>query len=131
VVSAPVQTDKTKETMAELAKEFRAIAGGRPASADEVTAAQARMTQGLGGMYETIAAANGAVREMVAFGHPDDYWDTYAAKIRAVTAGEVADVAQSLIRPDALVWVVVGDRAKIEPGIRELGLGEVHIVEVE
>jgi zinc protease len=130
-VYAPVQTDKTKDAMAELAKEFRAIAGERPPTPEEVKAAQARLTLALGGLYETNAAANAAIREMLAVGHPDDYWETYAEKVRAVTAEEAAGVAESLIKPEALVWVVVGDRARIEAGIRELGIGEVQIVEVE
>jgi zinc protease len=41
----------------------------------------------------------------------------------------VTDAAKSTIRPDNLVWVVVGDRAKIEAGIRQLGLGEVKFLD--
>ena len=33
--------------------------------------------------------------------------------------------------PDALIWVVVGDRAKIEQGIRELHLGEVQVIDAD
>jgi zinc protease len=43
----------------------------------------------------------------------------------------MATAAERLIRPDKLVWVVVGDRSKIEKGIRELGLGEVHLIDSE
>jgi hypothetical protein len=28
-----------------------------------------------------------------------------------------------------MVWVVVGDRSRIEPSIRDLGLGEVRVIE--
>ncbi|HVT02964.1 MAG TPA: hypothetical protein VHL58_06260 [Thermoanaerobaculia bacterium] len=36
-----------------------------------------------------------------------------------------------VIHPDKLVWVVVGDREKIEPGIRELNLGEIHVIDAD
>lgn len=36
--------------------------------------------------------------------------------------------AQDVVQPDRLVWVVVGDRATIEPSIRALGFGEVRLL---
>jgi len=30
-----------------------------------------------------------------------------------------------------MVWVVVGDRAKIEAGIRGLNLGEIHLIDAD
>jgi len=38
---------------------------------------------------------------------------------------------ESTIRPDSLVWVVVGDRSKIEAPIRQLGLGEVKFLDAD
>ena len=36
-----------------------------------------------------------------------------------------------VLHPDRLVWVVVGDRAKIEAGVRELKLGEVRFLDAD
>lgn len=36
-----------------------------------------------------------------------------------------------MIHADSLVWVVVGDRAKIEAGVRELGFGEIHCIDAD
>jgi predicted Zn-dependent peptidase len=131
VLNAPVQADKTKEAMAELNKELRAIVGDRPPTEAELAAAQERITLKLPGSFETNAAVASAIGDLVRFRQPDDYYDKYASNIRAVKLAAVTDAAKSVLRPDALVWVVVGDRAKIEPGIRELGLGEVSAVTVE
>ncbi|HWB97475.1 MAG TPA: hypothetical protein VG672_12250, partial [Bryobacteraceae bacterium] len=57
------------------------------------------------------------------------YFETYAQKVRALDMPAVADAAKSTLRPDNLVWVVVGDRTKIEDGIRQLGLGEVKFLD--
>jgi zinc protease len=49
--------------------------------------------------------------------------------VRAVTSQTAVASARDVVRPDKLVWVVVGDRAKIEPGLRELKLGEIKLID--
>ena len=60
---------------------------------------------------------------MVRFDLPEDYYDTYAARILALKQADVDAAARKIVHPNQRVWVVVGDRAKIEAGIRELGSG--------
>ena len=64
-------------------------------------------------------------------GLPDDYYDTFVRKVQSLNVQAVTDTAKSTIRPDNLVWVVVGDRSKIEAPIRELGLGEVKFLDAD
>lgn len=125
---APVQTDKTSEAMAEMNREFRAIAGQRAPSPEEVAKAQDNLTLKLPGSRETMAALGASIARIVQFGLPDDYYETYAGRVRALRVSDVADAAKSVIHPDNMVWVVVGDRARIEAGIRALGLGEVQVI---
>jgi len=54
IALAPVQTDKTKESMAEMNKEFRSILADRPLNAEELTKIQANETLSLPGSRETI-----------------------------------------------------------------------------
>jgi predicted Zn-dependent peptidase len=49
-------------------------------------------------------------------GRPDDYWQTYAENIRAVTPDDVLAVAQKYLHPDKLVFLVVGDPEAVEAG---------------
>jgi len=35
------------------------------------------------------------------------------------------------VHPERLTWVIVGDLAKIENGIRELNLGEIHYINAD
>jgi zinc protease len=51
-----------------------------------------------------------------------------ASKIRALKPADVASAAKTVVHPDNLIWVVVGDRAKIEAGVKELGLGEMKFL---
>jgi zinc protease len=127
---APVQTDKTKESVQELIKEMRGIGAERPVTADELQAARDNMTLSLPGQWETTGAVLGSIGEIVRFGFDDRYYDGYAAKVRAVSLPDVAAAAR-VVQPDKLVWVIAGDRGKIEAGLRELGLGEVKAIDAD
>jgi zinc protease len=98
---------------------------------DELTKAQANLTLTLPGNWETMGAVQGSLEQMVTYGLDDRYFDTYAQRIRALTIPDASGAAQETIRPDHLVWVVVGDRAKIEPGIRELNFGEIRFLDAD
>jgi zinc protease len=49
-------------------------------------------------------------------GRPDDYWQDYAANIKAVTAEDVLAAARKYLHPDNLVLLVVGDVRAVEQG---------------
>jgi zinc protease len=128
---APVQTDKTKESLVEMNKEFRGIVGDHPVSAEELTKIQANETLKLPGSRETLDALGQSVEDVVQFGLPDDYYETYAGKVQALKTSDVNDAAKEVVRPDNLIWIVVGDRAKIEAGVRELNLGEFRLMDAD
>ena len=128
IAFAPVQTDKTKESLAEMNKEFRGILGDHPLSADELAKIQANETLSLPGSRETQDSVGRSIIDLVQFGLPDDYHETYAAKVRALKTSDVEDAAKTVVHPDNLIWVIVGDRAKIEAGVKELGLGETRFL---
>jgi zinc protease len=126
---APVQTDKTKESVVELDKELRGIIKDRPIQPDELSRAQASLTLTLPGSWETMDALAGAIVDIVSFGLDDRYYDTFADKVRSQTIPSLTAAAAEVIHPDKLVWVVVGDRSKIEAGLRELNLGEIRLID--
>jgi zinc protease len=128
---APVQSDKTKESLEEMRKEFNDVVGARPPTQEELDKAKARKVLELPGSRETQNAVGRSIRTILQGGLPDDYWDTYAAKVKALTTGDLKDAARTLIDPDHLIWVIVGDRAKIEESVRELNLGEVRIIQAQ
>jgi len=131
LASAPVQTDKTKESMAEIDKELRGILADHPATDAELARVKASETLRLPGSRETIDRVMSSVGDLVEYGLPEDYYQTYAGKVRALTLADIQASAREVVHPDRLIWVVVGDRAKIEAGIRELGLGEVRLLNPE
>jgi zinc protease len=128
---ASVQTDKTKESLAEMNKELHQFAAAKPVTDTELQATVSNRTMRLPGSRESLASVVSAVQEIVEFGYPDDYYDTYAAKVRSLRIADIQDAAKSVLQPDNLVWIVVGDRAKVESGIRELNVGEMHLIDAD
>jgi zinc protease len=103
----------------------------RPPTAEELARAQSSLTLTLPGSWETMDAVAASIDDIVTFGLDDRYFDGYAERIRAQTLETVTAAAQETIHPGQLVWVVVGDRSKIEPGIRQLGLGDIRLIDAD
>lgn len=125
VVVAPVQTDKTKESIVEVSKEINDIAGARPISGEEFTSIMRNMTSRLAGRFETLASLENAAISSLNYNLPNDYWSRYGANIRALTEPQLAEAAKKFVRPGEVVWIIIGDLKRVEPGIRELGYGEI------
>ena len=66
---------------------------------------------------------------MVTYGLPQNYYDTYPSKVRALTLQDINNAAKEADHPDNVVWVVVGDRSKIEQGVKDLKFGEVRFID--
>ena len=128
---APVQTDKTADAMLEIQKELQGIVSGKPITPDELSRAQASLTLTMPGGLETMGALAGAIGDIVAFGLDDRYYDTFADRVRAQSLDSLSAASNETIKPEHLVWVVVGDRSKIEPAIRRLNLGEMHLIDAD
>jgi zinc protease len=126
---APVQTDKTKESMVEMDKELREIIRQRPVSGEELGFAQDNQTLTLPGSRETLNSLVNSMAEITRFGLADDYFQTYSGKVRALKREDLSAAAERVLRPDHTIWVVVGDRAKIEQGIRDLKFADVQILD--
>ena len=73
LLSAPVQTDKTVESIQEIRRELADLLAAKPITADEVDKIRSRDVRALSGQYETNAAVSGAIGDIVRFGRPDDY----------------------------------------------------------
>ncbi|WP_332658322.1 M16 family metallopeptidase, partial [Brevundimonas sp.] len=129
-VSAGVQSDKTAESLAELRRELTEVVGSRPLTDEEIQAARANMVQGMAGNWETNAAIAGELQNMVVWGVPENYYDTYAGTVGSMTAAQAAVAARAIVGAGPTTWVVVGDRASIEPKIRALGYGDVQVVDI-
>jgi zinc protease len=132
-VYSSVQSDKTAEALAEIRKELVGIrpGGERPPTPEELDKVKDQKTLTLPGRWETNSAVLNDIVEMVRFGLDENYWDEFPGEVRALTLADIEAQAGAVLQPDRTVWVVVGDRAEIEPGVRELGLGEIRFIDAD
>ncbi|GAA5002696.1 insulinase family protein [Pseudoluteimonas lycopersici] len=128
---APVQTDKTTESVAEVLKEAKDVIGARPLTAAEIAKVKQSNVRSLPGSYETAGAVLGALQSNALYGRPDDYVATLKQRTEAQTDDQIRAAATEVIHPEALTWVIVGDLAKIEAGIRGLDIGPVQVIDAD
>jgi zinc protease len=67
---------------------------------------------------ETQEGLNNQLVSQQLYGLPEDYLQTYRENISAVTADDVARVAQKYINPDKLAMILVGDTRQLLPQVR-------------
>ena len=128
-VRAPVQTDATKAALEELRRELTEVVGSNPATPEELEKVQTNAVLGLSSRWETGAAVGASLAGIVTYDFPEDYFQTYADSLRAVTLDDVRLAGQEIIPDQNLVWVIVGDLSKIEDDVRSVGLGDVTVVD--
>jgi len=120
-----VQTGVTKEALVELVKEITDITGPRPVLDIELAFAKDRIIQGFPSRFETTFGVAGTLADLVLYGLPADYLSTYQAAVEAVTKDDVERVAKKYLDTEHMAILVVGDRAKIEAGLKSLPYAKV------
>jgi zinc protease len=128
---SPVQTDKTKESMVELVKEYKDFVSSKPITPEELKDEQDNATLALPGSFETDQQLSTGYGTILQYSLPEDYYNTFTEKALAVTPESANQIARKYVLPDHLIWVVVGDMSKVESGIRELNVGEVHKIDAD
>jgi len=128
LITAPVQTQYTKESVFELLKELDDIRGERPVGDEELTDSKNRLIMGFPQQFETIRGVAGGLSGLVRNDLPLDEWQTYVDRISGYGSSDMAAAVDKYLVPDDLVFIIVGDWATIEAGVRELDLGEIEVV---
>jgi len=121
-IYAPVQIDKAGPAIAELRKEIAAFPGTKPTTPAELTFAATGAALKLPGMFETSGATLDGIAKIVEYHRPDDYYTKLPTRYRAMTTTDLDKAIHAQIDPSRIVWVVVGDAAKIRPQLVSLGL---------
>ena len=78
-----------------------------------------------------MAGVESSLLELVNFNLPDDYFEKYPARINGLKSEDLNRAARQVLHPESLIWVVVGDRSKLEKSLKELGLGEIYFLDAD
>ena len=131
LVSAPVQTDKTVDSIQEIIREYDEYLSSNPAKNEELEAIVNDLSLGLIGDFETFGSLMSGLSGIVSFDREDDFLDNLPTKYRSMTIDDINAAAERYIDPSIWTWVIVGDLSKIEQGIRELDLGKIEILKLD
>nr|WP_237690384.1 pitrilysin family protein [Salegentibacter tibetensis] len=131
IVYAPVQTDKSAESVTELRKELADFVTSRPATREELEKVKTNQILGLPGQWETNAAVNSSLRNLVKYNLPDNYYQEYDSNVRNLSLDELHDVSNTVVKPENVNWFIVGDKAKIEENLNEIGFDQIIEIDAD
>lgn len=126
---APVQSDKTAESLQELLREAKEYGSSRPPSEAELTRFKSSFVRSLPGKYETNRAVLGAFADMVEFNRPLDYIARNQTEVESLTVDDLVPVIAQQIKPEQTIWLVVGDLKTIEAPVRAANIAEVVVLD--
>jgi len=129
-VSTSIQTDRTADALSEISRELHDIGGARPVTDKELDLLRRGQVLTLADRFETNNAMVGYMAYVSRFEHEYEWLTTLPDRYEAATPQNVTATA-TMLRPDAMTWVVVGDLSKIEAGVRALNLGPVEVWDAE
>ena len=121
-ISAPVQADKTGDSIKEIQQQVRDFLTTKGVTDAELVREVNGSTRELPGRFETADAVLTAMQQNDLRRRPDDYYDKIAQKYRGLTVAQLDAAARAVLDPNKFVFVVVGDAAKVRPQLDSIGL---------
>jgi zinc protease len=123
-----MRSEVTEGAMTEFFKEFHRICEEPVPAAEMDDATRSVVANFALSLEQPTTLLNFAITRKI-YNFPADYWDTYPAKISAVTAADVARVARKYVNPDNMQVVAVGEASKIKAVLEKFGPVEVYDTE--
>ena len=120
-----VKTDVTAPAAKELMLELRRIQTEPPTEAELKMAREASI-QSIPAQFETTNASASAITSIFLYHRPLDYFATLPERYRAVTPAEVEKAAKMEVHPENLLILAVGDKAKIDAGLKEANIAPIE-----
>ena len=129
IAYSSVQTDKTKESILEIQKELIQINDKKPIDPDEFKQEQISTILSLPMHWENIEGIMDFLVKTIEFNNDKDYAKNYAVMLQNLTLLSIQKAAARVIKPEQLIWLIIGDRTKIENGIKALNMGPVTFLD--
>ena len=129
--SGGVQTNKTKEALVEFDREMKAMAGAKPISEAEFASARERRLRGYAQQFESLGRLSQQVADNWTLGLPPTELQREYDATSTASLAQALEAAKKYARPEGATLLLVGDRSKIEAGVRELQFGEIVVLDSE
>jgi zinc protease len=122
LINAPVQADKTGESIRALNDQLGLMLGKKGVTGEELTRLVSNNVDALPGRFETSGAVLGAMMTNDMYRRPDNYYELLADKYRGLTAAGLNQALKQAVNPKGFAWVVVGDAKEVKPQLDKLGI---------
>jgi predicted Zn-dependent peptidase len=122
---------KTDAALIEFMKELKGIVGEKPITDEEIKTAKETLIQSLPQQFASVSGISSAITSLAVQGLPDDYYQTYAKNVAAVTKEDLLRVAKRYIDLNHLAIVIVGNRAEVEAPLKATGIAPITIIDIE
>src|SRR5215211_7810250 len=126
-----IVSNKTDLALIEFMSELKGIVGDKPITDEEIKTAKELMIQGLPQRFASVNAINNAITALTVQGLPDDFYQTYAKNVSAVTKEDLLRVAKRYIDLNHLYIVIVGDRSTVEGPLKATGIAPITMIDIE
>ena len=123
--STSVRTEVTEPALTDLLAEIGELRD-KPVPENELADAKRAIVGSFARDLESPQQVLGYYIDNWLYGLPADYWDTYPARIMAVTGAQAQAAAQKYWAPSRLAIVAVGDATKVTDILRKKGTLEVY-----
>ncbi len=123
-----IRTDATAPATQELFKEVTRIRE-EELKPEELQKAKDSFSKTLVGLFETTRETASTIGQQFVFGLPVEYYRDLPAQIDKVTGADALRAAKQYLHPEATIVVGVGDRAKIEPALKQINVGPINVVQ--
>lgn len=126
-ISTAVRADATAEALEDVVTILREATG--TITEDEVSTASRAATESAALGFERADSVVGRVELLLSQGLPLDHVDANLERIRSVTAADANAALTSVLRPEALAIVVVGDADRLGEPLSAWGYADLVVVE--
>jgi predicted Zn-dependent peptidase len=127
--SAAVQTAVTDSALFYFLRELNGMREAVPE--DELARGRNYVALRFPGAFQAVAQIAAQLEDLYLYDLPLDYFNGYVQRLLEVTRDDVRRVARRYVVPARMTIVVVGDRSKVEAGIRALKLGDLTLKSIQ
>ncbi|MEQ1687668.1 MAG: pitrilysin family protein [Sphingopyxis sp.] len=119
---APVQADRTGDTIRALQTDIGTFLDENGVTADELSRTVNGSIRELPGSFETANDVLGGISAIIENHRSDTYYEELAGRYRAMTAAQMDAAIRGQVNPARFVYIIVGDASVVRPQLDGLGL---------
>lgn len=126
IINTSVRTNVTYESLAiikEIVTDY-----GDTFSQNDLATTKSYFLKSNARRFETLGAKLSILENIAVLGLPNDYVQQRAIQVVGMTVEEIRRLAHQYIKPQNLIYVVVGDAKTQRESLKTLGLGEVKLL---